>query len=144
MSVPEDLHYPAEHEWLTAVDGRATVGITAYAVEALDDIIYVELPQVGDHIEAGRSCGELESTKSVSDLYAPASGEVVDVNTAVADEPGLLNTDPYGGCWLFRLAVEGEPTLLSADEYAAMVASERRIGSASVDDWALAARRTGG
>ena len=124
MSIPAHLRYTAEHEWLEQNDDHATVGITAYAVEALGDIVYVQLPEVGDRIEAGQPCGELESTKSVSDLFAPATGEVLEVNQHAADKPEILKDDPYGAAWLFRMRVEGEPATLSAAEYAALTGSE--------------------
>ncbi|WP_042369243.1 glycine cleavage system protein GcvH [Streptacidiphilus neutrinimicus] len=121
MSNPQHLTYSKEHEWLTATeDGVATVGITAFAADALGDVVYVDLPEVGRTIAAGETVGELESTKSVSDLYTPASGEVVEVNQAVIDDPALVNSAPFEGGWLFKLRLEGEPEgLLSADEYTA-------------------------
>jgi glycine cleavage system H protein len=121
MSNPQHLHYSKEHEWLTApADGVATVGITAFAADALGDVVYVQLPEIGQRVEAGETCGELESTKSVSDLYSPASGEVVEVNQAVVDDPALVNSAPFEDGWLFRIRLDGEPAdLLSADEYAA-------------------------
>ncbi|WP_042429300.1 glycine cleavage system protein GcvH [Streptacidiphilus anmyonensis] len=121
MSNPQHLTYSKEHEWLTAAeDGVATVGITAFAADALGDVVYVDLPEVGRSIAAGETVGELESTKSVSDLYTPASGEVVEVNQAVIDDPALVNSAPFEGGWLFKLRLAGEPEgLLSADEYTA-------------------------
>ncbi|MGH3349233.1 MAG: glycine cleavage system protein GcvH [Nocardioides sp.] len=103
---PEDLKYTSEHEWLRSpgeTAGSVRVGITNYAQEALGDIVYVSLPAVGDTIKAGESCGELESTKSVSDIYAPISGEVVAVNGSLDATPELVNDDPYGGGWLFEV-----------------------------------------
>ena len=121
MSNPQHLTYSKEHEWLTAVeDGVATVGITEFAATALGDVVYVQLPEVGDTVAAGDTCGELESTKSVSDLYSPASGEVVEANQAVVDDPSLVNSAPFAGGWLFKIRIDGEPEgLLSADEYSA-------------------------
>ncbi|MEY9873678.1 glycine cleavage system H protein [Streptacidiphilus sp. MAP12-33] len=121
MSNPQNLTYSKEHEWLTAVeDGVATIGITAFAADALGDVVYVDLPEVGRTITAGETVGELESTKSVSDLYTPASGEVVEVNQAVIDDPALVNSSPFEDGWLFKLRLAGEPEgLLSADEYSA-------------------------
>jgi glycine cleavage system H protein len=125
VSYPEDLRYTAEHEWVRTPgehDGSVRVGITQYAQEALGDIVYVSLPEVGATIEANSACGELESTKSVSDVYAPVSGEVVAVNDALDATPELINDDPYGGGWLFEVvptdaaAVEG---LLDAAAYQA-------------------------
>ncbi|WP_262059002.1 glycine cleavage system protein GcvH [Streptomyces sp. STR69] len=121
---PENLRYSKEHEWLTdAVDGVSTVGITEYAANALGDVVYAQLPEVGTTVTAGESCGELESTKSVSDLYAPVTGEVVEINAAVVDEPALVNSEPFEGGWLFKVRITDEPgDLLSADEYTAFTA----------------------
>ncbi|MEV0742412.1 glycine cleavage system protein GcvH [Streptomyces sp. NPDC050549] len=121
---PENLRYSKEHEWLTdAVDGVSTVGITEYAANALGDVVYAQLPEVGTTVTAGESCGELESTKSVSDLYAPVTGEVVEINSAVVDEPALVNSEPFEGGWLFKVRITDEPgDLLSADEYTAFTA----------------------
>ncbi|WP_030900164.1 glycine cleavage system protein GcvH [Streptomyces sp. NRRL F-5126] len=119
MSNPQQLRYSKEHEWLTtAEDGVSTVGITEFAANALGDVVYVQLPDVGDTVSAGATCGELESTKSVSDLYSPVNGEVTAVNQDVSDDPSLVNTAPFEGGWLFKVRVSEEPEgLLSADEY---------------------------
>ena len=124
MSTPEQLRYRKEHEWLSAVeDGVATVGITQFAAHALGDVVYVQLPEEGAALTAGEPCGELESTKSVSDLYSPVSGEVVAFNQDVVDDPSLVNTAPFEGGWLFRVRVSGEQDdLLSATEYDAFTA----------------------
>ncbi|GGO99802.1 glycine cleavage system protein GcvH [Wenjunlia tyrosinilytica] len=120
MSIPQNLKYSKDHEWLAAEDGLATVGITQHAADALGDVIYIQLPQVGDRVEAGQQCGEIESTKSVSDLVAPVSGEIVALNEAIAEDPGAVNTDPYGTGWLFKVHIAEEPgDLLCADEYIA-------------------------
>ncbi|HEY3003131.1 MAG TPA: glycine cleavage system protein GcvH [Kribbellaceae bacterium] len=103
---PEDLKYTAEHEWVKADGGNARVGITDFAQNALGDIVFVQLPEVGTAIRAGDSCGELESTKSVSDLFAPVSGTVTAVNEALADQPDLVNTDPYGEGWLIDVELD--------------------------------------
>ncbi|MEP9383629.1 glycine cleavage system protein GcvH [Nocardioides sp. KR10-350] len=103
---PEDLKYTTEHEWLRSPgehEGSVRIGITQYAQDALGDIVYVSLPAVGDAVTGGETCGELESTKSVSDIYAPVSGEVVAVNSALDATPELVNDDPYGGGWLFEV-----------------------------------------
>jgi glycine cleavage system H protein len=105
---PDDLKYTAEHEWVRSPgesEGSVRIGITHYAQDALGDIVYVSLPEVGDTVEAGSACGELESTKSVSDVYAPLTGEVVARNEALDATPELVNNDPYGEGWLFELAV---------------------------------------
>lgn len=116
--VQTGLRYSAEHEW---IDGGApaTIGISEVAADALGEIVYVDLPEVGTSITVGQVVGEVESTKSVSELFSPVAGEVVAVNeTAVAD-PALINSDPYGEGWLFRVAVSEEGPLLSAEQYAA-------------------------
>jgi glycine cleavage system H protein len=103
MQTPENLRYSKEHEWV-AVDGNhARVGITDYAQDALGDVVYVQLPELGAQVAAMASCAEVESTKSVSDIYAPLSGTIVEVNTALADAPEALNQDPYGNGWIFVL-----------------------------------------
>jgi glycine cleavage system H protein len=122
---PEDLKYTAEHEWVRSpgeTAGSVRIGITEFAQDALGDIVYVSLPEVGDTVAAGSAVGELESTKSVSDIYAPVSGEVVARNESLDATPEIVNTDPYGGGWLFEVvpsdasAVEG---LLDAASYEA-------------------------
>ncbi|MCT9111350.1 glycine cleavage system protein GcvH [Streptomyces mirabilis] len=119
MSNPQQLRYSKEHEWLSvAEDGVSTVGITEFAANALGDVVYAQLPAVGDTVTAGETCGELESTKSVSDLYAPVTGEVVEANQDVVDDPSLVNSAPFEGGWLFKVRVTDEPAdLLSAAEY---------------------------
>ncbi|GIU55533.1 glycine cleavage system protein GcvH [Arthrobacter sp. NicSoilC12] len=117
--VVAELKYSAEHEWVASDGaGPAGIGISAVAADALGDIVYVDLPEVGSTVTAGETCGEVESTKSVSDLYAPVTGEVTEVNDAVVGDPSLINSDPYGAGWLFRVAVAEEGPLLSAQEYA--------------------------
>jgi glycine cleavage system H protein len=100
---PEDLKYSSEHEWVRPGGGSVRVGITDYAQDALGDIVYVSLPEVGDNVEAGASVGELESTKSVSDIYSPVSGTVTARNDALDGTPELVNSDPYGEGWLFEV-----------------------------------------
>jgi glycine cleavage system H protein len=116
--VQAGLKYSAEHEWIND-ESPAAVGVSEVAADALGEIVYIELPEVGATLTAGQVCGEIESTKSVSELFSPVSGEVVEVNTAVVDDPALVNSDPYGAAWLFRVAVAEEGPLLSAEEYAA-------------------------
>ena len=102
-----------------------TVGITAFAAEALGDVVFVQLPEAGSTIASGDAVGEVESTKSVSDIFAPVSGEIVEVNQAVVDDPSLVNSDPYGDGWLFRVRLEGSADdLLSPEEYAALTSGE--------------------
>ncbi|MEU0914449.1 glycine cleavage system protein GcvH [Streptomyces althioticus] len=124
MSNPQQLRYSKEHEWLSAAeDGVSTVGITEHAANALGDVVFVQLPEVGDTVTAGETCGELESTKSVSDLYSPVSGEITEVNEDVVNDPALVNSAPFEGGWLFKVRVTDEPAdLLSAAEYDAFVA----------------------
>jgi glycine cleavage system H protein len=125
MSVPSELRYTEEHEWVSVDQDTASVGITDYASQSLGDVVYVSLPEVGAAVTAGEPCGEVESTKSVSDLYSPIDGEVVEVNSELNDDPGLVNSEPYGAGWMFRVKIAtapgGEPalppTLLSAADY---------------------------
>ena len=122
---PENLKYTSEHEWVRTpgdTEGTVRVGITDFAQDALGDIVYVSLPQVGDTITAGDTCGELESTKSVSDIYAPVTGEVVSTNGALDQTPELVNSDPYEAGWLFEVSVSGSDqvdTLMDATTYQA-------------------------
>jgi glycine cleavage system H protein len=122
MSVPANLNYTAEHEWLDQIAGTATVGITLYAADALGDVVFVKLPEVGSDIAAGAVCGELESTKSLSDLYAPAAGKIVAINQAAIDDPALINQDPYGAGWLFKIEISAVGELLTAAQYQAQIA----------------------
>ncbi len=124
---PTDLKYTSEHEWLKTPGeqpGSARVGITDFAQDALGDIVYVSLPQVGDTLSAGEACGELESTKSVSEVYAPISGKVVAVNETLDGSPETVNTDPYGEGWLFEVEPSSDDefsALLDADAYQALI-----------------------
>jgi glycine cleavage system H protein len=106
MNVPDDLRYSKDHEWARVEGDRVRVGITDYAQDALGDVVYVELPAVGDTVALGASFGEVESTKSVSDLYAPVAGVVVEINDALTDAPERLNDDPYGEGWVCVIAVD--------------------------------------
>ena len=120
MSNPANLLYTKEHEWL-AIDGDvATVGITEYAAEKLGDVVYVDLPKVGSQTVYMKICGEIESTKSVGELYAPVDGEVVEVNDAVVASPELVNQDAFGAGWLVKIRFSNLPTLLSSEEYSAL------------------------
>jgi len=117
---PEDLRYTAEHEWVRLTGDVAEVGITSYAQEALGDIVYVSLPGVGDTVEAGQPCGEVESTKSVSDIYAPVTGTVVQANALLDTTPQSINQTPYAEGWLFKVQVQDASQidgLMSAGEY---------------------------
>ena len=113
LEYPEDLRYTAEHEWVrSGEDGIVRVGITSFAQDALGDVVYVSLPAVGDSLSAGDTCGEVESTKSVSDVYAPLAGEVTAVNAALDATPELVNSDPYGEGWMYEIRL-GEGADLS-------------------------------
>lgn len=124
MKIPEDLRYSSDHEWARLEDGRVRVGITDYAQDALGDVVFVQVPEVGAVVAAGDSISEVESTKSVSDIYAPVAGTVVEVNAELSSTPQRLNDDPYGDGWIFVV----EPSdmgqvdaLLGAAEYRALV-----------------------
>lgn len=125
MNVPEDLQYTSDHEWVRTEGGQVRVGITDFAQDALGDVVYVGLPTVGDAVTAGQACGEVESTKSVSEIYAPVSGTVVAVNGTVADSPETVNGDPYGEGWMFVIEVDGGAPegLLDAAAYAAEIST---------------------
>ncbi len=115
-NIPSHLRYSAEHEWVDE-SSPVKVGLSAVAVDALGDVVYLDLPEAGSTVTAGEVCGEVESTKSVSELFSPVSGTVAEVNAAVVDEPGLVNSDPYGDGWLFTVEVTEEGDLLTAEEY---------------------------
>ena len=115
------LKYTAEHEWVLVDGDTAVIGITDYAAEKLGDVVYVDLPAAGTAITAGNVVGEIESTKSVGELYAPVDGEVVESNQAVIDAPELVNSDPFGEGWLIKVTVGALPKLLSHAEYRALV-----------------------
>lgn len=117
--LPTTLQYTAEHEWVDDAS-PATVGITAVAAEALGDIVFLELPAVGTEVEAGAVVGEIESTKSVSELFSPVTGTVVEVNDAAVEDPSVVGTDPYGAGWLLRVEVTATGPLMSAEEYSAL------------------------
>ena len=121
MAAERDLKYTPEHEWLLVEGDVATVGITAYAAEKLGDVVFVELPDEGSDVTAGRVVGEIESTKSVGELFAPVDGTVAEANQAVVDAPELVNSDPFGEGWLVKVRFTELPdNLLSYDEYAAL------------------------
>jgi glycine cleavage system H protein len=122
---PDDLSYSKEHEWVRQDGSRATIGITSFAADELGDIVFVELPEVGATLSQFATFGVVESVKAVSDLYAPVSGEVVEVNDALRDAPELLNADPFGEGWIARLEIADRSeldSLLDADGYAAETA----------------------
>ncbi|MBD7980247.1 MULTISPECIES: glycine cleavage system protein GcvH [Oerskovia] len=117
---PGNLQYTAEHEWLDA-SNPAVIGITSTAAEALGDIVYLELPEVGAAVTAGAVIGEVESTKSVSELYSPVTGTVAEVNQAAIDDPSLVNAEPFAGGWLIKVDVTETGPVLTAEEYSALV-----------------------
>jgi glycine cleavage system H protein len=122
---PEDLKYTEEHEWVASTEGgRVRVGITDYAQDQLGEVVFVQLPEMGQKVDAGAPAGEVESTKSVSEIYAPVSGEVSAVNEALDEQPELINSDPYGEGWIFELTVEDPDALdglLDAEAYNAVI-----------------------
>ena len=124
MSIPDDLQYTKSHEWVRVENGTVTIGITDHAQEELGDVVFVELPGVGDDIGAGDSFGTVESVKAVSDLYTPVGGEVVEVNSSLEDAPEKINDDPYGEGWIVKLSTSEEPDLLSPEEYEQVVEEE--------------------
>lgn len=119
-NIPDDLHYSKDHEWVRVEDGVAVVGITDYAQDSLGDVVYVELPKVGDDFAANESFGSVESVKAVSEVFSPVSGEIVGINETLADAPEKVNQDPYGEGWMIRVKMSnpGEvDSLLTAAEY---------------------------
>jgi glycine cleavage system H protein len=124
---PEDFKYTREHEWVKVEGDVGVVGITFYAQQALGDIVYVDLPKVGTRVEQGKPLGSVESVKAVSDIYAPVSGEVIEVNEALVEKPELLNRDPHGAAWLAKIRLNSPEelnNLLDAAQYHALVAEE--------------------
>lgn len=124
MNAPDDLRYSTDHEWARLEDGRIRVGITDYAQDTLGDVVFVQLPEAGARVEAGGTFGEVESTKSVSDLYAPVAGTIAEVNVELVDAPNRLNEDPYGEGWICVIEPDDPAqldALLDADGYRALV-----------------------
>jgi glycine cleavage system H protein len=120
MSNPTNRSYTKEHEWVLVEGDVATIGITAYAAEKLGDVVFVDLPKVGTSTTYMKICGEIESTKSVGELYAPLDGEVVEINDVVVSAPETVNTDPFGAGWLIKVKFTTLPELMTAEEYAAL------------------------
>jgi len=119
-NVPSDFKYAKSHEWVRATGDSGTVGITDHAQHELTDIVFVELPAVGRKVKAGEACAVVESVKTASDIYSPVSGEITEVNSAVVDNPGLVNTDPHGGGWFYKIKISNPAdlnALLSPDDY---------------------------
>jgi glycine cleavage system H protein len=126
-NTPEDNHYAKSHEYVHVEGDTATLGISDYAQKELGDVVFVELPQVGTQLEMGDELGSIESVKAVSELFSPVSGEVVEVNEALADKPELVNTDPYGDGWMVRVRLttpDEVDELMSADDYADYIKAE--------------------
>src|SRR5919107_6347343 len=126
-NIPEDLHYSKDHEWIRVEGEVGTVGITDHAQHSLGDVVYVELPKVGDKFTAHESFGNVESVKAVSELFCPVSGEIVEVNDALQDEPEKVNADPYGAAWMIKIRIEDKGAvdkLMSAAEYEDYVKAE--------------------
>jgi glycine cleavage system H protein len=124
MDIPTELRYSTDHEWARVEDGRVRVGITDYAQDALGDVVFVDLPDVGAKVEQGQSCAEVESTKSVSEIYAPLGGLIVEVNAELVDHPQRLNEDPYAEGWMFVIEPADEAQLgelLDAEGYRALI-----------------------
>jgi len=124
VNVPEELKYTKEHEWLKAKDGVATVGITDYAQSELGDIVFVELPQVGDTVSQGEPFGTIEAVKTVADLFSPVSGEVSEVNPKIEEDPAVMNKDPYGEGWMMKIKMSEASqadSLLSPTDYRALI-----------------------
>ena len=124
VNFPDDIRYTREHEWAREQGGVVTVGITGYATEQLGDVVFVELPEVGRTLEAGKTFGVVEAVKTVSDLYAPLAGEVIEVNSALGDDPSAVNRDPYGEGWMVRIRLADPAAfaaLLSSADYAKVV-----------------------
>lgn len=123
--IPEDLKYAKSHEWVMVEGDVATVGITHFAQEQLGDLTFIELPEVGDTFEAGSEMGSVESVKAASEIYAPVTGEVIEINEELEDAPEKVNEEPYGAGWMLKFKIKGEPEgLLDAEGYAAAIESE--------------------
>jgi len=133
MSYPKDRHYTKEHEWIAVDGGVATIGITDYAQHELGDVVFVELPKPGAKIETGKSFGTVESVKAVSEIYAPANGEVIEANGALHDTPEKLNSDPHGAAWLIKVRLASGAdlsSLMDAATYEAYIADKGKEASA--------------
>jgi len=133
MAYPADYRYTKEHEWVSAKDGIATIGITDYAQSELGDVVFVELPAVGKQLEAGKSLGSVESVKAVSEIYAPVAGEVVEANAELQNKPETINTDPHGAAWLVKVKLANPADLeklMDGAAYEAYVAAKGKEASA--------------
>ncbi len=126
---PENLRYSKEHEWVRLEDDTATIGITDHAQEELGDIVYVDLPKAGTTVEQGKALGTVESVKAVSEIFSPVTGEVLEINPALADAPEKLNEDPHGEAWLLKVRLKGSPPLdqlMTAAEYESFIGEEKK------------------
>ena len=125
MNIPDNLLYSSDHEWVRIESGKAVIGITDYAQDALGDVVFVDLPSIGGVVSSGQSITEVESTKSVSDIYAPVTGTIIEVNHDLVESPELLNEDPYGDGWIcaIQLPDDSMPDLLSPEQYGELIAS---------------------
>ena len=125
MNIPENLLYSSDHEWVRIESGKAVIGITDYAQDALGDVVFFDLPNVGGVVSSGQSITEVESTKSVSDIYAPITGTIIEVNHDLVESPELLNEDPYGEGWIctIQFSDDSMPDLLSPEQYGELIAS---------------------
>ena len=133
MAYPKQFRYTKEHEWVDAKDGNARIGITDYAQHELGDVVFVELPAAGAALTAGKTFGSVESVKAVSDIYAPASGEVIEANTALQNKPELINTDPHGEGWLVKVKLANPAelnSLMDAPGYEAYIEEKKKEASA--------------
>jgi len=133
MGYPTNYRYSKEHEWVDAKDGVATVGITDYAQSELGDVVFVELPEVGKKLETGKSLGTVESVKAVSEIYAPASGEVLEANSELHNKPETINTDPHGAAWLVKIKLANPAELdglMDGPAYEAYIAAKGKEASA--------------
>jgi glycine cleavage system H protein len=125
---PENFRYTKEHEWVMADGDTGTIGITDHAQQELGDIVYVDLPKVGTHLDAGKSLGSVESVKAVSDIYSPVSGAIVEINESLADAPEKLNSDPHGDAWLVKIKLshpEEIQNLMTAADYQSYIGAEK-------------------
>lgn len=121
--IPDHLLYTKEHEWVSSQGNIYTMGITDFAQGALGDIVYVQLPKIGESVASGKVCGEVESTKSVSEIYAPVTGKVIETNDSLSQSPEIINSDPYGAGWLVKVEVEQTPSdLMTAAQYGEITA----------------------
>lgn len=132
---PADLLFSQEHEWTTGTDGEVSVGISAFAIEQVGDVVYIELPEVGDELKAGEAFGTIESTKTVSDLYMPVSGEIIAINADLQADPATLADDPYGEGWLIKVrATHGAGELMDYQEYSDFTSVSSSTYSADLDE----------